>query len=260
MEAVDSDGSNEIVDNDDNNGVQLINSCDKSANNLMNSIGNDRNSVLQMDDGATSMTSTMLFEQSSEVNDHQSSGRNSFPPPSDNESEMSTSLIYRVRNAGATGIGQMSVSAIIEHLKNGNSAKPNYNHITLVMDSVQRITDFVSRKVFGAIVDLSGGAFTASDTKPVEHEMGNAKRAAVVLFTEQQLTVLSSSECKKLLMQLFEITLGVLICEHKEKKAGKNAFQLILYFSNVNTLDAKHTTQFPQWENKHTLDVETVCR
>lgn len=259
MEAVDSDGSNEIVDDDDN-GVQLINSCDKSANNLMNSIGNDRNSVLQMGDGATSMTSTMLFEQSSEVNDRQLSGRNSFPTSSDNESEMSTSFIYRVRNA--TGAGQMSVSAIIEHLKNGNSAKPNYNHITLVMDSVQRITDFVSRKVFGAIVDLSGGVSTASETKPVEHEMGNAKRATVVLFTEQQLTVLSSSECKKLLMQLFEITLGVLICDYKEKKAGKNAFQLFLYFSNVNSKYTRRrsTTQFSQWENKNTLDVETVCR
>lgn len=235
MDATDAADSSARSDCDNDGGggdadtVQLINlCCDKSANNLMNSIGNDRNSVLQISAGAsvddTSMTSSMLFEQTSEVNDRQLNGLNLFPP-SDSDSEMSTSLIYRVRNGGGTGCGQMSVSAVIEHLKNGNSAKPNYNHIALVMDSVQRISDFVSRKVFGAIFDLSGGASTISgannDAKPVEHEIGSAKRAAVVLFSEQQLAVLSSSECKKLLMQLFEITLGVLICDYKEKKAGK---------------------------------------
>lgn len=212
----------------DLNTVQLINQCDKSANNLMNSIGNDRNSVLQMsadtvddDNDATSMTSTVLFELGGEVNGHQLNGLK-FIPMSDNESEMSTSLIYRVRNAAATGNGQMSVSAVIEHLKNGNSAKPNYNHIALMMDSVQRITHFVSRKVFGALIDLSGGA--TDDAKPVEQEIGHVNRAAVVLFSEHQLTVLSTSECKKLLMQLFEITLGVLICDFKEKKAGNIHF------------------------------------
>lgn len=39
-------------------------------------------------------------------------------------------------------------------------------------------------------------------------------------FCEQQLTVLSTSECekKKLLMQLYEITLGALIYDYKERK------------------------------------------
>lgn len=209
----------------------------------MNSIGNDRNSVLQMsgagiDDTSISMTSTVLFERTGEVNDPQSNGWN-FLPSSDNESEMSTSLIYRVRNAGASGNAQMSVSAVIEYLKNGNSAKPNYNHIGLVMDSVQRITNFVSRKVFGAIVDLSLSASTATifgtnDAKPVEHEMGNAQPGAtVVRFSEQQLAVLSTVECKKLLMQLFEITLGVLICDYKEKRAG-NIDTFHIFFIHVD--------------------------
>lgn len=218
------------------NTVQLINTCDKSANNLMNSIGNDRNSVLQMSGGDdTSMTSpSFLFEASSvavavcnEVNDQSSSinhRMHSFSA-SANAGEMSTSLIYCVKNAGIAANGQMSVSAVIEHLKNGNSAKPNYNHIHLVMDSVQRITDFVSRKVFGAISDLASAKTTntTNGTQPVEHENGMAKCTSVRLFNDQQLTVLSTSECKKLLMQLFEITLGVLICDYKEKRAGNNS-------------------------------------
>lgn len=239
--------------------VQLISTCDKSANNLMNSIGNDRNSVLQMsagtvdDEDATSMTSTVLFEQSSEANGHQSNGLK-FIPSSDNESEMSTSLIYRLRNASAAGNAQMSVSAVIDHLKNGNSAKPNYNHIALMMDSVQRITHFVSRKVFGALIDVSGSA--SDDTAPVEREIGHATRAAVVLFTEQQLTVLSSSECKKLLMQLFEITLGVLICDYKEKKAGK-FIQTVFCYKTQCPLVGKRETECI---NRHVrrLDVDRV--
>lgn len=217
----------------------------------MNSIGNDRNSVLQMsvatgddddDEDATSMTSSVLLEQCSEVNGHQSNGMK-FIPLSDNESEMSTSLIYRLRNSSAAGTAQMSVSAVIEHLKNGNSAKPNYNHIALMMDSVQRITHFVSRKVFGALVDVSDSG--SEDTKPVEHEIGQATRAAVVLFTEQQLTVLSSSECKKLLMQLFEITLGVLICDYKEKKAGK--------FIQTVFCITKRNVHIHWWENERKI-------
>lgn len=224
--------------------TQSINTCDKNANNLMNSIGNDRNSVLQMsatgiDDTTTSMTSTVQFEQvADEFNDQQSNGWNLFPS-SDNESEMSTSLIYRaggVRHAGDVGNAQMSVSAVIEHLKNGNSAKPNYNHIALVIDSVQRITNFVSRKVFEAIGDLSGSISTiaiagTNHAKPVEHEMGASlqRDATVVRFSEQQLTVLSTVECKKLLMQLFEITLGVLICDYKEKKAGKHSVDVCTF-------------------------------
>lgn len=240
----DDDNGSAGVSLDAKNGtVQLIKTCDKSANNLMNSIGNDRNSVLQMsatdaDDTSISMTSTVLFEQTGEVNDPQSNGWNFFPS-SDNESELSASLIYRVRNAGIAGNAKMSVSAVIEHLKNGNSAKPNYNHIGLVMGSVQRITNFVSRKVFGAIVDLSGSASTANifgtiDAKPVEHEMGNAQPGATVFrFSEQQLAVLSTTECKKLLMQLFEITLGVLICDYKEKRAG-NIFVHFTFFIDAD--------------------------
>lgn len=233
----DNSGSGEF---DADGGLQSINTCDKSANNLMNSIGNDRNSVLHCTTQCatvghdTSMTSSARFEHTGETNEQQSTGWNLFPS-SDNESELSTSLIYRVRNTGTIGNAQMSVSAVIEHLKNGNSVKPNYNHIALVMDSVQRISDFVSRRVLGAIVDLSVGATIAgrNHAKPVEHEIGNVKRgASVVLFTEPQLTVLSTSECKKLLMQLFEITLGVLICDYKEKKAG-NSFNISYFWRTV---------------------------
>lgn len=195
------------------NSVQLFNLSDKNAGSLMNSINNGRNGVLQ--------SSSSSWEQFDHFNNYDSEQNDTKADTTIFNANNEMSFIYSVKNV--QNDNQMSISAVIESLKNGNSVKPNYNHIHLIMNSVQKLKEFVSRKVFGAIIDQNETSASSETTLNSNESNTNVNRKPQInLFSEDQLTVLSSTECKKLLMQLFEITLGVLICDYKEKRAGNN--------------------------------------
>lgn len=121
-------------------------------------------------------------------------------------------VIFSLKNAQAE-CSQSTVSAMIARTKQGNSVKPNYDRVHLVMESVRRIKDFVSRKYFSTVIDES----TAEETE----KKANVSRTQGKFFTRDQLSDLNSTKCKKLLMQLFEITLGVLLCVCRAKKSGE---------------------------------------
>lgn len=83
------------------------------------------------------------------------------------------------------------------------------------MNIVQQLSTFVSRKVFGNVAD--------SDEPNETMRRINEQKSEVLLFNGDRLDGINKMECKALLMQLFEITLGVLVCTYRTKKAGKNA-------------------------------------
>lgn len=121
------------------------------------------------------------------------------------------SLIFDLKNTS----NELTSSMIVEHLKQGNSIKPNFNRVHLVMNIVQQLSTFVSRKVFGNVAD--------SDEPNETMRRINEQKSEVLLFNGDRLDGINKMECKALLMQLFEITLGVLVCTYRTKKAGKNA-------------------------------------
>lgn len=182
------------------------------------------------------------------------------------------SLIYSSKNNNSNNNTKMLLSSIIERLKSGNSAAPNYNHIHLMIDSVQKLTHFVSKKVFGPIFNnndltIAANATAATAAAAVadkqlnvfvnetndcndvdkQHLNDTTDKRIFDTFNEQQLAPLNTNQCKKLLMQLFEITLGVMLCEYKDRKAGNFELEIYLklFYQFFHENDQKYENKIP---------------
>lgn len=218
--------------------VRASSQTELNSNNLLNCINIERNGIFQISAHASNTVSDKLevthmslpidicaIEQRStaanvanESNPFSLAAMKSSMLINDSEK----SLIYSLKNGHKTE-SKMSLSSVIENLKNGNSAAPNYNHIHMMVESVQKLTQFVSKKVFGAIFNDTHKA-DETTVSVSEHNDDNddtkLNQPKFNTFDECQLSELNTIECKKLLMQLFEIALGVMLCEYKDRKAG----------------------------------------
>lgn len=139
---------------------------------------------------------------------------------------MEKSVIYNLNSNGHSE-SRTSLSSMIELFKSGNSAAPNYNHIHQMIDSVQKLTHFVSKKVFSlmsaAEIDFDPQRHLKyeHDQQPhQQHQPTDNTNRKFDIFDQSQLNELNTVECKRLLIHLFEITLGIMLCEYKDRKAG----------------------------------------
>lgn len=222
------------------NNIFITNQCDIYSNKrFMTCINNERNGIFQLNNTETQSNSNLKMSPNDDcvdcdqkINTNRGNELNSTTCILNNVNNgREPSLIYSSKNNNSNNNTKMLLSSIIERLKSGNSAAPNYNHIHLMIDSVQKLTHFVSKKVFGPIFnnDLAIAANTMAtvavnesiDCNDVDKQhLNDTNKRKSDTFNEQQLTPLNTNECKKLLMQLFEITLGVMLCEYKDRKAG----------------------------------------
>lgn len=237
--------------------VQTLSQTQLHSNNLMNCIQSERNGIFQISSTTATITNAAIAATASVSDKLHAVNAVQMSPPIDIsaiETQLTTtdlnsfnrtaiknvydqngsekSLIYSSKN-GHNGESKMSLSSIIENLKNGNSAAPNYNHIHLMVDSVQKLTQFVSKKVFGAIFnnnEISDETNVSSNECNTGTERKDGTdQLTFSTFDANQLNELHSIECKKLLMQLFEITLGIMLCEYKDSKAGKGSVYSIVF-------------------------------
>lgn len=194
--------------------------------NLMSCLNNERNGIFQL---TTSIDAKMPPNDDILLAEHQTMDSDQSIKLLNNFGS-EPSLIYNSRNNFTES--KMLLSSIIKCLKSGNSAAPNYNHIHLMIDSVQKLTHFVSKKVFGTVFNneqhLTDNASTVECNDDQQQQQQHQQQLNDInkhrkfdTFDEHQLIELNTNECKKLLMQLFEITLGVMLCEYKDRKAGK---------------------------------------
>lgn len=121
--------------------------------------------------------------------------------------ECSSSLIY---NSPDSRIQLSTMSSIIQHYKNGNSAAPNYNYVHLI----NRSTATVASKQFQFSQDI-----IEESTNECQQSTESSRSSAHI--NQYRLTELNTSKCKKLLVQLFEISLGIMLCENKGQRIGK---------------------------------------
>lgn len=233
------------------NNIFITNQCDIYSNKrFMTCINNERNGIFQLNTDIQSNSNLKMSptdgcgdcidcDQKINTGVGDSNELNSTTRILNNVNNgHEPSLIYSSKNNNSNNNTKMLLSSIIERLKSGNSAAPNYNHIHLMIDSVQKLTHFVSKKVFGPMFndDLNIAAMAAAvaadkqlnasvnetnDRNDVNKQhLNDIDKRKFDTFNEQQLAPLNTNECKKLLMQLFEITLGVMLCEYKDRKAG----------------------------------------
>lgn len=230
--------------------MKIIESCGNLINCI--NINNERNGIFEIKNSLADSTKQISTNNSGEmlaahtfnqINDEHttdecfcdSSAYNKVASINSNvNSSTETSLIYNLKNGcNESQKSKMSLSTIIENFKSGNSAAPNYNHIHQMIDSIQKLTQFVSKKVFGTIfnhnneiANKSQNMISMNKCTSEKHEI-EIKNRKFDTFNEYHLTELNTIECKRLLIQLFEITLGVMLCEYKDRKAGTNIYILI---------------------------------
>lgn len=151
------------------------------------------------------------------------------------------SLIYSIRNAKANGMadsvhsmsGKANENGVFMNAGSGMSQNRGDNsdsHGYSFLNSVQKINKFISTNVIDIILSAASAGLgnshvhqngedvpTVASTYGADYEQARIPQ----YFTVDQLMLVHSTEHKKLLMQLFEITLGVLMCNAKSENSGK---------------------------------------
>lgn len=136
-----------------------------------------------------------------------------------NEIDHEPSLIYRVKTNGLVDAGVHTVS--------NACGDPSDNHGSSFFNGVQKINEFISTNVINILVSAANASLGNNNEHLNGHEEqvstngDDAEQARIPqFFTVDQLKLVHSTEHKKLLMQLFEITLGVMMCNAKSENAG----------------------------------------
>lgn len=157
------------------------------------------------------------------------------------ETDSEKSLIYSVKNAKINGLCD-SLNA-----KNGllnengavgvvcSSRDENETHPYSFFNGVQKINKFISTNVISILVAAANASIGHSHSD-INSDADDDDDAAAIrlpqLFTADQLMLVHTPSHKKLLMQLFEITLGVMMCNAKAENSGKFFFSFFALFSH----------------------------
>lgn len=165
------------------------------------------------------------------------------------ELDQEPSLIYRVKNAKANAMNDSAHSLNGNVVENGvfknsvGNVKPalgdqNDNEANTFFNGVQKINEFISRNVIKILVSAASASLgnghnihlNGSDASDIDDKVDDDDVPVGIpqFFSKDELLLVHSSDHKKLLMQLFEIALGVMMCNTHVDNAGK--FSMYSYF------------------------------
>lgn len=159
------------------------------------------------------------------------------------ETDNEKSLIYSVKNTKTNGLcdsfnsknGKLNESSNFIGAVNaiGASRDDNENQAYSFFNGVQKINKFISTNVISILIAAAhasiGNSHSDINSDADDDEDAVAARLPQ-LFTEDQLMLVHTPSHKKLLMQLFEITLGVMMCNAKAENSGKLYYTIFSCF------------------------------